>query len=570
MEKRSSAPPVTITDVENHHLENHSGAPDIDQLRKKLDRLWERVSASHTTTATARPNAGPTHTDSHKLNAPTSEPSGTLVDDGALRTIDPSSVTPGPRRTFALRQNAENSRARVPASLGPPSRGTRIPRGPAPVLDLSISTPSHSVDLNSVDSLSSTTQSSSVVPPMVKFDCPSTTKRDKSAGTRAPKTANNRRTSSKTDKTPKAPSCGTGPLRPSQPPSLRQDDASTPSSIHTSGHTNEHEDEEESFEELRKKAKRKHQSQKIFRAISRSSDCATVNEKPYVKLEEIGEGGSCTVYKVMGTDLQLRALKCVKWTGKPDEAVASYKNEIAVLEQLKGLPNVVQLIDYEIKKQAIYLVLELGEINLNDMIRHERRYVKEALRGSSEKEAPFAISAILNSGIGINIVRLIWQQMLEAVHTIHEARIVHKDLKPANFVCFQGRLKLIDFGIANAISSDTTNIYQDNALGTANYMSPEQLRPTDIREDGTDTFKIGRASDIWSLGCILYQMVYGRPPFHKYRNLFAKIGAITGSSSIDFPEMDHPQLLDAMQRCLKRDPNERATIPQLLRHPWLR
>lgn len=89
--------------------------------------------------------------------------------------------------------------------------------------------------------------------------------------------------------------------------------------------------------------------------------------------------------------------------------------------------------------------------------------------------------------------------MLEAVHTIHEERVVHGDLKPANFVCIQGRLKLIDFGIAKAISNDTTNIVRDNQvrsyfvslsissplltrrvlqIGTLNYISPEALIDT--------------------------------------------------------------------------------------------
>lgn len=67
-------------------------------------------------------------------------------------------------------------------------------------------------------------------------------------------------------------------------------------------------------------------------------------------------------------------------------------------------------------------------------------------------------------GLGLNHVRLYWEQMLEAVHTIHEERIVHGDLKPANFVCVQGRLKLIDFGIAKAIQNDTTNIVRENQV----------------------------------------------------------------------------------------------------------
>ena len=54
--------------------------------------------------------------------------------------------------------------------------------------------------------------------------------------------------------------------------------------------------------------------------------------------------------------------------------------------------------------------------------------------------------------------------MLEAVRVIHDEKIVHSDLKPANFVLVKGRLKLIDFGIANAIANDTTNIQRDNQV----------------------------------------------------------------------------------------------------------
>lgn len=54
---------------------------------------------------------------------------------------------------------------------------------------------------------------------------------------------------------------------------------------------------------------------------------------------------------------------------------------------------------------------------------------------------------------------------VQAVHTIHEARIVHSDLKPANFLVVEGQLKLIDFGIAKAISSDTTSIAREAQVG---------------------------------------------------------------------------------------------------------
>jgi len=67
--------------------------------------------------------------------------------------------------------------------------------------------------------------------------------------------------------------------------------------------------------------------------------------------------------------------------------------------------------------------------------------------------------------------------MLTAVHGIHDARVVHGDLKPANFVFVRGTLKVIDFGIAKGIRDDTVNITRDTQTGTLNYIPPEALVP---------------------------------------------------------------------------------------------
>ena len=63
-------------------------------------------------------------------------------------------------------------------------------------------------------------------------------------------------------------------------------------------------------------------------------------------------------------------------------------------------------------------------------------------------------------------LQVFWRQMLEAVHVIHEARIIHSDLKPANFLLVEGRLKLIDFGIANALQVGRTDYHQFSLSST--------------------------------------------------------------------------------------------------------
>lgn len=130
--------------------------------------------------------------------------------------------------------------------------------------------------------------------------------------------------------------------------------------------------------------------------------------------------------------------------------------------------------------------------------------------------------------------------------------------------------QLIDFGIAKAISNDTTNIHRLEQCGTPNFISPEALIADDNpTSNGNVRYKVGRSSDVWSLGCILYQMIYGRPPFMHRNQLVIMQRIVNPNYKIHFGPCPDHDAIDVLRRIMVRDPKKRPTIPELLRHPFL-
>ncbi|KAL4539201.1 hypothetical protein Ndes2526B_g02541 [Nannochloris sp. 'desiccata'] len=299
------------------------------------------------------------------------------------------------------------------------------------------------------------------------------------------------------------------------------------------------------------------------RRVIEDEESVTVRNIRYTKLECVGRGGSSKVYKVMAPNKKIFALKRIRLNGCDTEAASGFLDEITLLTKLRGKSNIIQLIDSEVHKlqNLIYMVLEYGDIDLARLLQKQ-----EASR--REREGPLPQGQMQPADE--NFIRLYWQQMLQAVDTIHKERIVHSDLKPANFLVVEGQLKLIDFGIAKAIQSDTTSISRESQVGTLNYMSPEAiLGGNSGGPRGGPIMKVGRASDIWSLGCIIYQMAFGRTPF-AHLPFIQKMHAITNDRhQIDYPPMKNAALLDVIQRCLDRNPRSRISMDELLNHPFL-
>ncbi|XP_016375076.1 dual specificity protein kinase Ttk-like isoform X1 [Sinocyclocheilus rhinocerous] len=275
-----------------------------------------------------------------------------------------------------------------------------------------------------------------------------------------------------------------------------------------------------------------------------SNESITIKGKQFFIFKMIGRGGSSKVYQVFDHKKHVYALKYVNLEEADAQAVESYKNEIEHLNHLQQYSDqIIKLYDYEISSSCIYMLMECGHLDLNTWLRN-RKSVNPLDR------------------------KCYWRNMLEAVHTIHKHGIIHSDLKPANFVIVDASLKLIDFGIANRIQPDVTSIMKDSQVGTLNYMPPEAIK--DTSSNGKPGSKISAKGDVWSLGCILYCMTYGKTPFQNITNQISKIHAIIDPThEIDFPDIPEKDLLDVLKRCLVRNPRERISIAELLDHPYL-
>ncbi len=204
----------------------------------------------------------------------------------------------------------------------------------------------------------------------------------------------------------------------------------------------------------------------------------------YVLEELLGQGGMSAVYKA--TDPNLQRVVAVKMIhphlSGNQEFVQRFESEAAAVAQLRH-PNIIQVYDFDNDEGTYYMVLEFVP---GETLQERLKRLNDAGRKMPPKVAvKYA------------------QEVCEAVEYAHQRDMIHRDIKPANIMLnVQGHAILMDFGIAKIVGGQQ-HTATGAVIGTALYMSPEQIRG----------MKIDGRSDVYSIGVTLFEMVSGHPPF---------------------------------------------------------
>lgn len=208
------------------------------------------------------------------------------------------------------------------------------------------------------------------------------------------------------------------------------------------------------------------------------------------------------------------------------------RQEVIIHSQLKH-SSILELYAFFEDENCVYLVLELarhGEL---------QRFLRNLGRTMSETEA---------AGV--------MKQVVAGLLYLHSHRIIHRDLSLSNLLLMDDRhVKIADFGLAiQLVAPDERHV---TLCGTPNYMSPEVASRSSH----------GPPADVWSVGCMLYTLLVGRPPFATPATTMTLNKVVT--SPCQMPNYLSPEATDLLNRLLQKDPSERIALDAIPEHPFM-
>ncbi|EHK39492.1 hypothetical protein TRIATDRAFT_231437 [Trichoderma atroviride IMI 206040] len=256
--------------------------------------------------------------------------------------------------------------------------------------------------------------------------------------------------------------------------------------------------------------------------------------KDYRLGECLGKGAFGSVYKAFnwGTG-EAVAIKQIKLTDLPKSELRMMESEIDLLKNLFH-DNIVKYIGFAKTTDCLNIILEYCENgSLHSICREYGKFPE-------------------------NLVGVYMTQVLQGLHYLHDQGVIHRDIKGANILTTKdGTVKLADFGVSTSTLAGGQD-KEAQVVGTPYWMAPEI-----IQLSGASS-----ASDIWSVGCTVIELLQGRPPYHNLAAMPA-LFAIVNDDHPPLPEGISAAARDFLMQCFQKDPNLRVSARKLLRHAWI-
>lgn len=276
--------------------------------------------------------------------------------------------------------------------------------------------------------------------------------------------------------------------------------------------------------------------------------------KGYKITQVLGKGGFATVYKAIclsnNQEVAIKMVRILKITQKflhttkfrlqIDKAKMTASNmtervrqEVGIHARLKH-PSILELYTFFEDTNHVYLILELAH---NGTL---HRFITERQKSLTEFESANIMSQVVNG--------LLY---------LHSNNIMHRDISMSNLLLTASmHIRISDFGLATQINGSNANT-NSTLCGTPNYISPEVASRSSH----------GLKTDVWSLGCLLFTILVGRPPFDTNGVKSTLTQVVMGNYTI--PEHISTEARDLLQRLLCKDPIKRLEIHQVMSHPFM-
>ncbi|KAI1820179.1 hypothetical protein F4861DRAFT_524046 [Xylaria intraflava] len=249
--------------------------------------------------------------------------------------------------------------------------------------------------------------------------------------------------------------------------------------------------------------------------------------------ECIGKGAFGAVYKAFnwGTG-EAVAVKQIKLVDLPKSELRMIEAEIDLLKNLHH-DNIVKYLGFVKTADCLNIILEYCENgSLHSICKAYGKFPE-------------------------NLVGVYMTQVLQGLQYLHDQGVIHRDIKGANILTTKdGKVKLADFGVSTSTLAGPDKEAQ--VVGTPYWMAPEIIELSGATP----------ASDIWSLGCTVIELLSGKPPYHHLQAMPA-LFAIVNDDHPPLPEGVSSAARDFLMQCFQKDPNLRVSARKLLKHNWI-